>query len=423
MQTHEQISSRFHQTVSQSDPAIHRMIQDEWKRQSEVLELIPSESLPSKAVLEALGSVLNNKYSEGYPGKRYYGGNQVIDQVETLAQNRAKELFGCEHVNVQPYSGSPANAEVYFALLTYGDKIMGMNLAHGGHLTHGHKLNYSGKSYAIAPYGVEKETEMLDYDVIRKLAIQEKPKILVSGSSAYPRTIDFKEMAKIAHEVNAISMADISHVAGLIAGKQHISPFPETDIVTTTTHKTLCGPRGAIIMCKQNFAEAIDKAVFPGMQGGPHNHQIAAKAVAFGEALKPEFQEFAKNVIENSKGMAEGMMEGGLRLVSGGTDNHLCLVDLSKAPIQGKEAEKLLDTVGITCNKNMIPYDTRKPFDPSGIRVGSPTLTCRGFSRDECREVGQLIAKTVFNAQNENVLNGVRERVKALTALHPIYPE
>lgn len=415
------MNNYFHESLATRDAKVKSLIQDELTRQSTVLELIPSESLPSLSVLQALGSVLNNKYSEGYPNKRYYGGNNVIDQIEILAQERCRQLFGCEHVNVQPYSGSPANAEVYLALLNYGDKIMGMNLAHGGHLTHGHPLSFSGKSYTITPYGVEKESERIDMDVVKKLALLENPKILLSGSSAYPRQIDFKAFHEIAQEVGAISMVDMSHVAGLVAGKAHPSPFPFTDIVTTTTHKTLCGPRGAIIMCKENFTPQIDRAVFPGLQGGPHNHQIAAIAVALGEALKPEFEIFAKNVVKNSQAMAQGLQNKGLRLVSGGTDNHLCLVDLSKAPIQGKEAERVLDTVQITVNKNMIPFDTRKPLDPSGIRVGSPTLTCRGFNEKECLEVGEMIGDIVMNATNETILNKVRERVKILTLAHPIY--
>ncbi len=417
------MTGKFTDNLISADAKVHRLIQDELARQATVLELIPSESLPSIAVLQALGSVLNNKYSEGYPNKRYYGGNQVIDQVEMLCQERCRQLFGCEHVNVQPYSGSPANAEVYLALLNYGDKIMGMNLAHGGHLTHGHPLSFSGKSYTITPYGVDQATERIDMDVVKKLALQEKPKILLSGSSAYPRQIDFKAFHDIAQEIGAISMVDMSHVAGLVAGKTHPSPFPFTDIVTTTTHKTLCGPRGAIIMCKENFTPQIDKAVFPGLQGGPHNHQIAAIAVALGEALKPEFETYAQNVVKNSQAMAQGLQNKGLRLVSGGTDNHLCLVDLSKAPIQGKEAERVLDTVGITVNKNMIPFDSRKPLDPSGIRVGSPTLTCRGFNEKECLEVGELIGDAVFNSTDETILNRVRERVKALTQTHPIYAD
>ncbi len=413
---------KFTQELRGNDGVIHQLIQDELSRQSSVLELIPSESLPSLSVLQALGSVLNNKYSEGYPSKRYYGGNHVIDQIELLAQSRAKQLFGCEHVNVQPYSGSPANAEVYLALLNYGDKIMGMNLSHGGHLTHGHPLSFSGKSYTIAPYGVERESERIDMDNVKRLALHEKPKILLSGSSAYPRQIDFKGFSEIAQECGAISMVDMSHVAGLVAGKAHPTPFPFTDVVTTTTHKTLCGPRGAMIMCKESFTPLIDKAVFPGLQGGPHNHQIAAIAVALGDALKPEFQTFAQSVVKNAQAMAQGLQNKGLRLVSGGTDNHLCLVDLSNAPIQGKEAERILDTVQITVNKNMIPFDTRKPLDPSGIRVGSPTLTCRGFNERECLEVGEMIGDVVMNATNETILQRVRERVKMLTQAHPIYP-
>ncbi|MFH0973164.1 MAG: serine hydroxymethyltransferase, partial [Candidatus Micrarchaeota archaeon] len=355
--------------LREADPEIAAAIEKEFERQATVLELIPSENVVSGAVLEALGSVLTNKYSEGYPHKRYYGGNEFIDIVEDIAIERAKKLFGAEHVNVQPYSGSPANMAVYFALLEPGDKLMGMSLAMGGHLTHGHPVNFSGKLYKPVHYGVDKETELIDYDVVRKLALAEKPKIIVSGATAYPRLFDFKRFAEIAEECGAYSMADIAHIAGLIAAGVHPSPFPFTDVVTTTTHKTLRGPRGAMIMCKQAFAERIDKAVFPGLQGGPHEHAIAGKAVAFAEAAKPEFKEYAKQIVKNAKALADELNALGFRLVSGGTDNHLILIDLTPKNVTGKQAEAALDKAHITVNKNMIPFDSRKPFDPSGIRI------------------------------------------------------
>lgn len=413
--------SDFRTDISKLDPAAFDILEKEKKRQNQGLEMIPSESFPSKGVLQALGSVMNNKYSEGYPGKRYYGGNEFIDQMENLAIERAKKIFGAEHVNVQPYSGSPANIEVYFALLELGDKIMGMKLDMGGHLTHGHPVNFSGKAYKVASYGVDKETGRINMDEVRKLAREEKPKIIVSGATAYPRIIDFKQFAEIAEEVGAISMSDISHIAGLVAAGVHPSPFPYTDIVTTTTHKTLCGPRGAIIMCKEKFAKQIDKAVFPGMQGGPHNHQIAAKAVAFGEALKPDFKNYAKQIVKNAKALAESMINQGIDLISGGTDNHLILADLTSKKVSGKDAEAALDKAGITVNKNTIPYEPRSPFDPSGIRLGTPAITSRGMKEKEMKYIGELIGKVIDNYNNDEVLKKTKQDVIELTKKFPLY--
>lgn len=425
----------FTSSLHELDPAVATIIDAEKKRQFEGLEMIPSESFPSKAVLEALGSVMNNKYSEGYPKKRYYGGNEFIDQAEQLAIDRAKQLFGAEHVNVQPYSGSPANMAIYFALLNYGDKVMGMSLSQGGHLTHGHNVNFSGKMYKFVQYGVDKETEKIDMDAIRKMAIAEQPKMIVSGYTAYTRTIDFKAFAEIAAEIGAYSMVDMSHIAGLIAGSAHPSPFPFTDVVMTTTHKTLCGPRGAMILSKiedplrekynpgskLTLAQRIDKAVFPGLQGGPHNHAIAAKAVALGEALQPSFKVFARQIILNAKALADSLMSEGLRLVSGGTDNHLILVDLTKLGVTGQQAESALDKAGITVNKNTVPYDTRGPFDPSGIRLGTPALTCRGMKESEMKDIGHWIAEVVKNYNDESKILAVREKVLDLTKQYEMY--
>lgn len=425
----------FISPLAELDPVVATLIDAEKKRQYEGLEMIPSESFPSKAVLEALGSVLNNKYSEGYPKKRYYGGNEFIDEVEQLAIDRAKKLFGAEHVNVQPYSGSPANMAIYFALLEPKDKVLAMSLSQGGHLTHGHSVNFSGKTYTFAQYGVDKETERIDMDAVRKQALQEQPKMIVSGATAYPRAIDFKQFAEIAADVGAYSMVDMSHIAGLIAGNVHQSPFPETDVVMTTTHKTLCGPRGAMILSKiedplkekyhpdsrLTMAQRIDKAVFPGLQGGPHNHAIAGKAVAFAEALKPEFKIFAQQIVKNAKALAESLLDNGIRLVSGGTDNHLILADLTPLNVTGQEAETALDKAGITMNKNTIPYDTRGPFNPSGIRMGTPALTCRGMKEAEMKEIGQWIADVIKNHKDENKIRKVKEKVLDLTKQYPMY--
>jgi glycine hydroxymethyltransferase len=409
--------------INKQDPELAKIMKSELKRQQDVVELIPSENIVSKAVLEALGSVMTNKYSEGYPHKRYYGGNQFIDAAEELAIERAKKLFGCEHVNVQPYSGSPANIEVYFALLNFGDKVLGMNLAHGGHLTHGHPVNFSGKAYNFVQYGVDEKTHLIDYDKVEEIAKKEKPKIILSGATAYSRIIDFKRFAEIAESVGAISMADISHIAGLIAGGVHPSPFPFTDVVTTTTHKTLRGPRSAIIMCKEKYAKQIDRAVFPGMQGGPHDNVTAAKAVAFKEALQPEFKAYAKQIVKNAKALAEVLIQNGITVVSGGTDNHLILCDLSPLGVPGKVAEAALDEANITVNKNMVPYDKRSPFDPSGIRLGTPTVTSRGMKESEMKIIGEGIAKVVKNPDDKSVKEKVKKDILALTKRFPIYED
>jgi glycine hydroxymethyltransferase len=388
-------------SLRQVDPQMTEIMEQEIRRQKTGLELIPSENFASPAVMAALGSVMTNKYSEGYPHKRYYGGNTFIDMAEDLAIERAKKLFGAEHVNVQPYSGSPANVAVYVALLDFGDTILGMNLAHGGHLTHGHKVSFSGKAYHAVQYGVHPQTHLIDYDELRKLARAEKPKIIVSGATAYPREIDFAAFHEIAQEVGAISMADIAHIAGLIVGGVHQSPFPFTDVVTTTTHKTLRGPRGAIIMCQEQFAKDIDRAVFPGLQGGPHDHVNAAKAVAFHEAAQPEFKEYAAQVVKNARALAEELLAHDFKLISGGTDNHLILVDLINKEITGKEAEEALDRANITCNKNMIPFDPRTPFNPSGIRLGTPALTTRGMKEEQMKQVGRFIAEVIDNVNDE----------------------
>lgn len=408
-------------SLKETDSKVFEAIQNETKRQMEGLELIASENYVSKEVLEAMGSVFTNKYSEGYPHKRYYSGNEFVDVIEELAIERAKKLFNAEHVNVQPYSGSPANQAVFMAFLELKDKFMGMSLAMGGHLTHGHKVSFSGKNYSPIGYGVNKETELIDYDEIRKIALKEKPKMIISGASAYPRTIDFKKLKEIAEEVNAISFADIAHIAGLCCTGLHENPVPFFDVVTTTTHKTLRGPRGAMILCKEEHAEKIDKAVFPALQGGPHNHINAAKAVAFKEALKPEFKKYAKQIIINAQTLAETLQDFGFRIVSGGTDNHLLLVDLTSKKVSGKEAENILDQAGIYCNKNMIPFDSASPFNPSGIRLGTPALTTRGFKEEEMKQVGEWINKIIENKSDENTIKKVREEVKELCKNFVIY--
>lgn len=406
--------------LKKSDPEVAELIRLEKKRQEEGLELIPSENIASKAVLEAMGSVLTNKYAEGYPEKRYYAGNEVIDKVENLAIERAKKLFGAEHVNVQPYSGSPANFEVYFALLEHKDKILAMNLNHGGHLTHGHSVNFSGKNYTFTHYGVDEKTEMLDYDAIRKIALKEKPKLILSGASAYPREIDFKQFAEIAEEVGAISMADIAHIAGLVAANVHQSPFPYTDVVTTTTHKSLRGPRGAMIMCKEKFAQQIDKAVFPGMQGGPHEHVIAAKAVCLKEAMSDEFREYSRQVLKNAKVLADELMARGFKLVTNGTDNHLILINIAKSGLSGKEAQLALEKAGIICNKNVIPFDTRSPFDPSGIRIGTPAITTRGMKESEMKVIADIMEKALKNAKDDALLGKLKQEVVMLLKEFPL---
>lgn len=407
--------------LKNSDEFVYSIMMKETDRINSGLELIPSENFPSKATLEALGSVFNNKYSEGYPGKRYYGGNEFIDIIENLAIERAKKLFEAEHINVQPYSGSPANLEVYLALMEPGDTLMGMKLDQGGHLTHGHPVNFSGKLFNIVQYGVNQETELLDYDLIREMALKARPKLIISGATAYPRKIDFQIFHKIAEEVGAISMADIAHIAGLIAGGSHPSPFPLMDVVTTTTHKSLRGPRGAMIMCKEKFANKIDKTVFPGMQGGPHDHVTAAMAVAFGEDLKPDFKEYTHQVVKNAQILASELKENGFRLVTGGTDNHLLLVDLESKDISGKEAETVLDMAGITVNKNSIPFDPRKPFDPSGIRLGTPAVTTRGMKEDEMKQIASFITWAIDSKEDLEELKQIKQEVKEFCMAYPVY--
>jgi len=401
------------------DSEIYNLTLKELQRQMTQLNMIPSENFCSKAVLEATGSILTNKYAEGYPGKRYYQGNNFVDQVENLAINRAKGLFGAEHVNVQPNSGSPANMAVYFALLEAGDKILGMDLNHGGHLTHGSPVNFSGKLYNFSSYGVNKETETLDMDEVRKIAIREKPKLIISGFTAYPRKFPFEEFDDIAKEVGAYSLADISHIAGLVAGKAHASPFPFTDVITTTTHKTLRGPRSAIIMCKEEFGKKIDKAVFPGLQGGPHEHIIAAKAVAFQEAMQPAFRDYSSQIVKNAKVLADSLMEKGIKLVSDGTDTHLILIDLTKTKsvetqALGKPIAIALEEAGIITNANTIPFEPSSPFKPSGIRLGTPALTTMGMKESEMKQVGEWISKVIIDSDNSELKDKIRLEVKDL---------
>ena len=405
------------------DPEIAAAMGEELGRQRNKIELIASENFVSPAVMEAMGSVLTNKYAEGYPGHRYYGGCEYVDKVETLAIERAKKLFGADHANVQPHSGANANTAVYFAFLQTGDTIMGMNLSQGGHLSHGSPVNISGKYYKVVPYGVTHETERIDYDEFERIAKEAQPKLIVAGASAYPRVIDFERMANIAHSVGAIFMVDMAHIAGLVAAGLHPSPVPYADIVTTTTHKTLRGPRGGLILCKEQYAKQIDKAIFPGVQGGPLMHVIAAKAVAFGEALKPEFKDYAKQIIANCKALAEGLMAESFRLVSGGTDNHLILVDVRGQKMTGKTAEHLLDEVGVTCNKNTIPFDPESPFVTSGIRLGTAAVTTRGFKEDDMKEVAAIIGLVLNNADDEAKHAEAAKRVAALCAKYPMYPE
>lgn len=410
------------ETLKNADPEIARELDNELNRQRNKLELIASENIVSKAVLEAQGSVLTNKYAEGYPGKRYYGGCEFVDNVEQLAIDRAKKLFGAEYVNVQPHSGAQANMAVFFALLTPGDTVMGMNLTDGGHLTHGSPVNMSGKYFKIVPYGVTKETETIDYDALEKTAKECQPKLIVAGASAYSRIIDFKRLADIAHGVGAYLMVDIAHIAGLVAAGEHPSPVPYADVVTTTTHKTLRGPRGGMIMCKDaEFGKQFNKAVFPGIQGGPLMHVIAAKAVALGEALKPEFKEYTVQIKKNAAALADTLMKDGFRIVSGGTDNHLMLVDLTSKGITGKIAQNVLDEVNITANRNTIPFEPLSPFVTSGLRLGSPALTTRGFKEDDMREVGNIIALVLDNPEDEKAKDDARKRVAALCAKYPLY--
>ncbi len=406
-------------TIKKADPEVYEAMKLELDRQRDNLELIASENLVSPAVMAAVGSHLTNKYAEGLPGKRYYGGCQYVDIVETLAIERCKQLFGCDHANVQPHSGAQANIAVYFALLEPGDTILGMNLSHGGHLTHGSPVNISGKYFNFVRYGVTKEDERIDYDELEKTAMETKPRMIVAGASAYPRIIDFPRLRQIADKVGAYLMVDIAHIAGLVAAGVHPSPVPYADIVTTTTHKTLRGPRGGVIMCKEQYAKAIDKAVFPGMQGGPLMHVIAGKAVAFKEALSPEYKKYQQQVVKNAAAMADEFIKNGVRLVSGGTDNHLMLVDLRPKNMTGKELEKMLDEVNITVNKNTIPFEETSSFVTSGIRVGTPSITTRGFNEEDSRLIARLIAKIID--EKESAYDYVRAEVKKLCEKHPLY--
>ena len=404
------------------DPEVSKAIDQELNRQRNKLELIASENIVSKAVMAAQGSVLTNKYAEGYPGKRYYGGCEYVDVVEQLAIDRAKELFGAGYANVQPHSGAQANMAVFFALLTPGDTVMGMNLTDGGHLTHGSPVNMSGKYFKIVPYGVSEKTEMLDYDEIQRIANECKPKLIVAGASAYARTIDFQRMAEIAHSVGAYLMVDMAHIAGLVAAGLHPSPVPYADVVTTTTHKTLRGPRGGLILCNdEEFGKQFNKAIFPGIQGGPLMHVIAAKAVALKEALSPEFKAYVQQIVKNAKALADTLQADGFRIVSGGTDNHLMLVDLTSKNITGKLAQNLLDEVGITANKNTIPFEKLSPFVTSGIRLGSPALTTRGFKEEDMVEVANIIALVLDNPEDEKARQEASQRVAALCAKYPLY--
>ncbi|WP_057760169.1 serine hydroxymethyltransferase [Cytobacillus praedii] len=409
--------------LAQQDEQVFQSIQDELGRQRTKIELIASENFVSEAVMEAQGSVLTNKYAEGYPGRRYYGGCEHVDVVENLARDRAKQIFGAEHVNVQPHSGAQANMAVYFTILEQGDTVLGMNLSHGGHLTHGSPVNFSGVQYNFVEYGVDEKTHLIDYNVVLEKAREHKPKLIVAGASAYPREIDFKRFREIADEVGAYLMVDMAHIAGLVAAGLHQNPVPYADFVTTTTHKTLRGPRGGMILCKEEYAKKIDKSIFPGIQGGPLMHVIAAKAVAFGEALQDDFKGYAGEIIANAKHLAEGLQKEGLDLVSGGTDNHLLLVDLRSLSLTGKIAEKVLDEVGITVNKNTIPFDPESPFVTSGIRIGTAAVTSRGFGAKEMEEIASIIAFTLKNHEDEGKLEEASKRVEALTSNFTLYPE
>ncbi|HDM1594731.1 TPA: serine hydroxymethyltransferase [Staphylococcus aureus] len=408
--------------ITKQDKVIAEAIEREFQRQNSNIELIASENFVSEAVMEAQGSVLTNKYAEGYPGRRYYGGCEFVDVTESIAIDRAKALFGAEHVNVQPHSGSQANMAVYLVALEMGDTVLGMNLSHGGHLTHGAPVNFSGKFYNFVEYGVDKDTERINYDEVRKLALEHKPKLIVAGASAYSRTIDFKKFKEIADEVNAKLMVDMAHIAGLVAAGLHPNPVEYADFVTTTTHKTLRGPRGGMILCKEEYKKDIDKTIFPGIQGGPLEHVIAAKAVAFGEALENNFKTYQQQAVKNAKVLAEALINEGFRIVSGGTDNHLVAVDVKGSiGLTGKEAEETLDSVGITCNKNTIPFDQEKPFVTSGIRLGTPAATTRGFDEKAFEEVAKIISLALKNSKDEEKLQQAKERVAKLTAEYPLY--
>src|SRR6266404_7054863 len=419
------MNEKLNAPLADIDPLIADAIDQEVARQANGLELIASENFVSEAVLEAAGSVFTNKYAEGYPGKRYYGGCEYVDVVEQAAIDRAKELFGADHAKVQPHSGAQANMTVYLAAIQYGDQILGMNLSHGGHLTHGHPMNFSGLSYKVADYGVARETEQIDYEELQRIAEEHKPKLIICGASAYPRIIDFKRIGEIARGIGARMFADIAHIAGPITADLHPSPVPHADYVTTTTHKTLRGPRGGLILCKEEHAKEIDRKLFPGVQGGPLVHIIAAKAVAFGEALRDDFKEYQRQILANAKALATELQEQGLRLVSGGTDNHLMLVDvwMDGKGITGKDAEKALEAAHITVNKNTIPFDQNKPFVASGLRIGTPAVTTRGMKEDEMRQIGRLIAEVIHSPESEEVRKKVQRGVADLTARFPLYPK
>ena len=413
-----------YESLKGQDPAVFEAVQGEIRRQNDGLELIASENFVSRAVLEAMGSPLTNKYAEGYPGKRYYGGCEEVDKAEELARERVKKLFGADHANVQPHSGSTANMTAYFAVLNPGDCILGLSLAHGGHLTHGHPVNFSGRFFKVVPYEVDPKTERIDLDKVRALAKEHSPKLIVAGASAYSRLWDFPAFRQIADEVGAVFLVDMAHFAGLVAGGVHPSPVPHADIVTSTAHKTLRGPRSGFIVCKEAWAQPIDKTNFPGMQGGPLMHVIAAKAVCFGEALEPSFKDYARKVVENAKTLAEGLLGEGLRLVSGGTDNHLMLVDMTPKGISGKKAERLLGEVGITVNKNAIPFDPKPPAITSGVRIGTPALTTRGMGADAMRRVAKLIGAALSNeGEDEAVKARIKGEVEALAREYPLYPD
>jgi len=407
------------ENIQREDKEIYNLMEKELERQQKGIELIASENIVSPAVMEAMGSYLTNKYAEGYPGKRYYGGCYVVDQIEQIAIDRAKELFGAEHANVQPHSGSQANMAVYFTVLEPGDTVLGMDLSHGGHLTHGSPVNFSGKLFNFISYGVDKETEMIDYENVRKIAKEAKPKLIVAGASAYGRIIDFAKFKEIADEVGALLMVDMAHIAGLVAAGVHPSPVPYCDFVTTTTHKTLRGPRGGLILCKEKYAKELNKNIFPGIQGGPLEHIIAAKAVCFKEALDPSFKIYGENVVENCKELANQLIAKGFKIVSGGTDNHVFLVDLNNKDITGKEAENLLDTVGITVNKNTVPNETRSPFVTSGIRIGTAAITTRGFVKEDMAEIAAVIAEAIETREGD--LSSLKSRVETLCDKHPLY--
>ncbi|BCB05934.1 serine hydroxymethyltransferase [Bacillus sp. KH172YL63] len=409
--------------IAKQDPEIYAAIQDELERQRTKIELIASENFVSEAVMEAQGSVLTNKYAEGYPGRRYYGGCEHVDVAENLARDRAKQIFGAEHANVQPHSGAQANMAVYFTILEQGDTVLGMNLSHGGHLTHGSAVNFSGVQYNFVEYGVDEEKHLINYEDVRQKALEHKPKLIVAGASAYPRAIDFAKFREIADEVGAYLMVDMAHIAGLVAAGLHQNPVPYADFVTTTTHKTLRGPRGGMILCKEEFAKKIDKSIFPGIQGGPLMHVIAAKAVAFGEALQDSFKDYAANIIDNAKRLGEGLVKEGIDLVSGGSDNHLLLIDLRSLGLTGKVAEKVLDEIGITVNKNTIPFDPESPFVTSGIRIGTAAVTSRGFGLEDMDEIASIMALTLKNHEDEAKLEEARQRVIDLTGKFELYPE